>query len=66
MLFLIRNTIHSHKSAAHLWRGNDTFCKMHSSGGMNPNKYILHDDPVDRRICTMCCNNYRKIAGKDF
>lgn len=64
MQFLIRRSVNSRKSAAHIWRGNDTFCTMFSTGGMNPKRYIVHDDPCDRRICHMCNNNYEKVTGK--
>lgn len=47
-------------TAAHLWKGDDTFCKMLSTGGMSPGKKEIHDQLDGRRICMMCQNNFQK------
>ncbi|MEA5552109.1 hypothetical protein VB713_14265 [Anabaena cylindrica UHCC 0172] len=60
--------IHHHKkSKAHLWEGLDTFCHMWITGGLGDG-YNLFDTDLDRRICTMCCNQQRILtlnSGKD-
>ena len=38
---------------AHLWDGEDTICRMHSTGGLNKRHYkIVHLNELP--ICTMC------------
>lgn len=49
------------KTAAHIWTGEDTACRMLSTGGIKIGNKELHDNPNDRRVCLMCQNNYRKI-----
>ena len=43
------------KNAAHLWTGDDTFCKMLSTGGLRLRRgYRVTETPEGRRICMMC------------
>ena len=49
------------KTAAHIWTGEDTACKMWSTGGMRKGKKELHTVLDDRRVCVMCQNNEYKM-----
>jgi hypothetical protein len=43
------------KNSAHYWTGDDTVCKLWSSGGMNKNRpYGIFDDPQGHPLCAMC------------
>lgn len=47
------------KGAAHIMRGDDTACRMLSTGGMPPSGVVVYhedDSPNGRRICHMCQN----------
>lgn len=58
--YLIRNKKlkRQEKPTYHLWTGNDTACRMWSTGGLaNKHKYELFetlDHPEDFHLCTMC------------
>lgn len=43
-----------HKSAAHLWTGNNTVCKMYGTGGMTKSRQITSLTARGKPICTMC------------
>lgn len=43
-----------HKSAAHLWTGSNTVCKMYGSGGMNKRRQKVSVITLGKPICTMC------------
>jgi hypothetical protein len=43
------------KTRAHLWVGNDTSCRMYSTGGLRPSRYVI-TETTDREICQMCRN----------
>jgi hypothetical protein len=47
-------------TAAHIWTGDDTACKMFSTGGIRRGKKELHDELDHRRVCLMCQNNAKK------
>jgi len=49
------------KTAAHIWTGEDTACKMLSTGGMSPGAKQLHLELDKRRVCLMCQTNFRKL-----
>ncbi len=55
--FLIRTKKRKRQAArAHIWTGEDTACRMFSTGGMNRANY---ERSVDRRglpLCLMCRN----------
>lgn len=40
--------------AAHYWTGNDTYCKMASTGGLNKKGYSIFEDDKGLKICSMC------------
>ena len=40
---------------AHLWTGNDTICRMWSTGGMGQRRgYSVHVEVGEREICELC------------
>ncbi len=39
---------------SHLWDGNDTLCRMYSTGGLTGRKYRLSDSSGESDICQMC------------
>lgn len=39
---------------AHVWLGEDTACRMASTGGLNLKKYVKGNCPGSRTICKMC------------
>lgn len=42
-------------SAAHVWDGKDTACRMWSTGGMNrQRKYEKSETTGGRKVCAMC------------
>ena len=42
------------KNVAHIWTGNDTACRMYSTGGMSKFKKSVLDTPNGRLICFLC------------
>lgn len=50
--FLIRNR--GQKQKAHIWRGNDTVCRMWSTGGLKRKNFAICDSPQGHEICHMC------------
>ena len=50
-MYLVRRT---RSGKAHYWNGIDTACRMYSTGGMNPKRYIPTEYLEDMPICTMC------------
>jgi hypothetical protein len=42
------------KSVAHIWTGNDTACRMYSTGGMSKSRKSVSDNPNGKPICVMC------------
>jgi Zn-finger protein len=48
----------------HLWTGTDTVCRMYSTGGLNPKKYVVHRDSDHRKICQNCLRNKKRNAAK--
>jgi hypothetical protein len=52
MTFLIRKT--GAKAKAHIWNGNDTACRMWSTGGLKKSRYEERVDPGAHEICSMC------------
>jgi hypothetical protein len=51
-MYLIRKR--GKKNSAHIWTGEDTACRMYSTGGMLKDRFELRDEPGEHRICTMC------------
>lgn len=51
----------------HIWLGDDTACKMASTGGLDirkPNKWVFVHETFGRPVCKMCETNYAKMIGK--
>jgi hypothetical protein len=48
------------KSAAHHWDGQDTLCRLFSTGGMTKRKQEVFDEPMGKPICLMCSNVFRR------
>lgn len=43
------------KTAAHVWTGTDTACRMWTTGGMRQTKsYVKVEERGERRLCNMC------------
>lgn len=55
------------KYRKHLWTGEDTVCRMYSTGGIR-SEYIVVSEKIaaDRNLCHMCgAVNQRGIDGED-
>ena len=39
---------------AHVWTGNDTVCRMWSTGGLRQSNYSVHSELGGLEICSMC------------
>lgn len=53
------------KVAAHIWLGDDTACRMWSTGGMDKaRQWKKSESPEGRRICMMC-RGAKKAAPVD-
>lgn len=48
-------------TAAHIWLGDDTACRMVSTGGIRRGKKEIHRELDHRRVCLMCQNNLLKF-----
>lgn len=57
-MYLIRKV--GNKQAAHLWLGDDTVCRMWSTGGLSKKRYRICATDEGRRLCRMCKINFRK------
>lgn len=53
------------KRAAHIWTGDDSACRMLSTGGMRIGKKTIHDELGNRSVCVMCSNNWLKIEFRE-
>lgn len=63
--YLIR--ANGRKNSAHYWTGNDTLCRLWSTGGMNQRrKWLVKRDTEGHPICTMCINVTRLMAPNDY
>jgi hypothetical protein len=51
-------------TAAHIWTGTDTYCRMFSTGGLNPGIKKVFDTTMGKRVCQMCQTNYDKYQNK--
>ena len=57
--YLIRDK--GQKKAAHIWTGDDTACRMWSTGGLKQNRgYTLWPHTDGHEVCHMCAN----VAGQ--
>jgi hypothetical protein len=50
-------------TVAHIWTGEDTACKMLSTGGIKPGRKQITDKVNDRPICMMCRESAKRIAS---
>lgn len=41
-------------SVVHIWDGQDTACRMASTGGLKPERYRWQEHKPDERICSNC------------
>ena len=48
------------KSAAHIWIGSDTACRMYSTGGMVKTKQEVFSQTFGKPICLMCANSHKE------
>jgi len=56
--YLIRS---GEESKAHYWSGEDTCCKMWSTGGLGKGKkYNVYNNTLGKKICHMCSVNWLK------
>lgn len=60
-MFLIRKT--GAKVKAHLWNGEDTLCRMYSTGGMKRNRFWVAPNAGLHEICHMCSCVQLRDAG---
>jgi hypothetical protein len=49
-----------HKAKAHIWIGNDTACRMWSTGGLVREHFELCDGRGEHKVCWMCSVNSAK------
>ncbi len=52
MKWLVRKS--RKKTAIHLWTGEDTLCRMASTGGLDLERYVIVSDDCGRNSCHMC------------
>lgn len=41
-------------SAAHYWNGDDSLCRMFSTGGLSKSNYLVSGDVAGRKVCALC------------
>jgi len=59
MKYLIRKK--GKNKAAHIWTGQDTVCRMWSTGGIDKRRaYDVFDESKGLRICHMCDQVHKK------
>ena len=71
-----RGTKAGKKRVAHIWTGEDTACRMASTGGLNLSKYLVAANPLhishraektELPICQMCKSmNERRYVRKNL
>lgn len=44
----------SNKFKSHVWNGDDTSCRMSSTGGLKMDLYEIRDAPGEHEVCHMC------------
>lgn len=57
-MFLIRKN--GKKARAHIWLGDDTSCRMWSTGGLKQDRFEVQLTKGDKQICSMCHINAKK------
>ena len=63
----MRYLVHKSKkgTAAHVWTGEDTACRMFSTGGLGRHalkKHLVTGDPQGRRVCQLCVSKSTVLA----
>ena len=55
------------KYRKHLWTGEDTVCRMYSTGGIR-SEYIVVSEKIaaDRNLCHMCGEVWKSTKGEDM
>lgn len=53
------------KRRAHYWTGNDTACRMASTGGLNLSQYTVSDTCGGRKICELCQRSDQARRGPE-
>ena len=53
------------KNMAHVWTGEDTLCKLYSSGALSKSEKIISDTSKGKNICQNCLNKLGK-SNTDF
>lgn len=57
MTFLIRKKLKGKPAVAHIWSGDDTACRMWSTGGIGRKRpYEVVEDRGEHEVCQMCKN----------
>lgn len=65
MKYLIRTK--GKNKAAHIWTGQDTVCRMWSTGGIDKRRmYDVHDDNKGLRICHICEQVHKRNEKEDL
>lgn len=55
MMWLIRKKLKGKKAVAHVWNGEDTACRLWSTGGIGRSRpYEVQEVRGDHPICHMC------------
>jgi hypothetical protein len=59
-MYLIRKR--GNKQKAHIWNGEDTACRMWSTGGLKKELFVIDETSLGKDICVMCLNNNKKLV----
>ena len=62
-MYLARKSNKGFSGRLHIWRGDDTACKMASTGGINIGRWRVLDHHYGRKICSMCATNHAKLSN---
>ena len=62
MLYMIKRF---GRGTAHIWddKFDDTYCRMHSTGGLKQENYMLHDTLDNEPLCKLCDSKYRRSGN---
>ena len=44
------------KCSVHVWDGDDTLCRMASTGGLRMERFAIVQDKCGRKVCKNCIN----------
>jgi hypothetical protein len=62
--YLIRVAGKGLKARAHLWDGDDTVCRMWSTGGLAKRKYSVQRKDLGLPVCSMCVDVLERLNPK--